>query len=287
MGYLKHLRDCTLDCDCQTNPCDECASCPTFTVTCRSKSASKTKCGHVPFDPQSTPPKRYLTRTGSGTGTNDPGGGGTVIANIYSGAHTYARPDCAETDTRQLEITEDGVPLGSPETSVDPATFNAGCSLYYGNSLFPDGGACPTPGSTPVETTTSITWTWSGTNWSGEVATTFSSEYTTAQLLTDCETALGVASWSSFSETCLSALYSVSGDELTITLRQVEHKVTFDAPTPAGCRLEWDVYLDGVFYAHNCVNLSTGATEYTDLVFQPASPGAYTLTDWAISSAAC
>jgi hypothetical protein len=120
------------------------------------------------------------------------------------------------------------------------------------------------------------------------VTLTLSDEYTTAQLYDDAAAAWGVGSWSSWGTTPTSAIYDVSVDELTITLRAFEWRVLFDAPAPAGCKLEWDVFTDGVLVFHNCVDLTTGATSFgPDFIAWLYAGNEWTVGNFAITSGAC
>lgn len=297
MGFLKHFRACVDDCpDCKPSPCDPC--CPGFTVNYRSRSASKTKCG---FDEwagfESSPPKVYLTKTQSGSITYTSGADSRTTT--WNGAVAYSRPACGSpSDSRSVNVVDT---FYDPDCNV---TINAPDSFAFADAaggVSPQGNyvyeiigcsGSPTVFFGPADSgigTSSTTKTIAAdqTGFSGTVTITLSDEYTTAQLLSDTETAVAAASWSAWSSTPATALYDLSADERTITLRDFEYDVVFDAPAPAGCKIEFDVYVDGVFSTHYCSAITAGATEWLDQIPHPGSPGEISLANFAITSGAC
>jgi hypothetical protein len=302
MGYLKHFRSCADECaDCQPSPCDSC--CPTFTVEYRSRSASKTKCGFDEFGTPSSPPKKYLTKTQSGGLTDSTFSPGYTYTNTWSGAVTFSRPGCGSSDTRQLDVSVSGscsasINLTGSSGQIEGGAGPNGLSVWdvncSGTSSVPLYGCSgPTVVSTTVKEFASPPCGSAGAGGS-TVTLTLSDEYTTSQLFTDTETAVAAASWSGWSTTPVSALYDLSGDELTITLRDLEIRVLFDSPAPAGCKIEFDLYYNGAFAVHYCYALTPGATSYTGIAsshppfsgFQ-GGPGEFTYENFAITAGAC
>lgn len=298
MGFLKHFRACVDDCsDCKPGPCDSC--CPTFAVEYRSLSASKTKCGLPEWAGfESTPPKVYLTKTQSGSITHT--SGADTRTTTWSGSVAYSRPACGSpSDSRSVNVTD---------TFYDPdcdVTINAPDSYAFADAA---GGVSPQgnyayeiisctgspsvfhgPADSSLSTTaTTKTISADQSGFSGTVTITLSDEYTTALLYTDAEAAWGAASWSSWGTTPTSAIYDVSSDEMTITLRAFEWRVLFDEPAPAGCKLEWDVFIDGSPVFHNCVDITPGATSYgPDYIPYVLAGNEWSVNNFAITSGAC
>ena len=313
MGFLKHFRACVDDCpDCKPSPCDPC--CPGFSVTYRSRSASRTKCGHPEFGTPSSPPKIYYNKTQSG-GINQASGSGTTqedTYNTWSGTHSFAIFTCSETDDRQVVIrrvlgSDVGGPCDDSQTTTgfpgqadaygEWAAVDNGCALLQLTTNCNPGSAasvdsCCVAGSGTVVSPTVKTFADPANcglgGVSGSVVTvTLSSEYTTVQLQADVGSAVLAATWGSFSGTQDSAFWENSVDELTSDIRQSEFKVTLDFAAPAGCKLEYDVFDNGVFFAHNCIDLTAGATEHSD-VLTPLAPGySFTVGNFAITSGSC
>ena len=296
MGFLKHFRACADDCpDCKASPCDTC--CPGFTITYRQRSASKTKCGFDEFGTPSTPPKRYLIKTQSGGLTDSVYLSGYTYTNAWSGAVTFSRPGCTSSDTRQLDVAVSGtcsanITVTGLGGQIDGGAGPNGLSMWdvdcSGTTAIPIYGCSgPTVVSTTVQEFASPPCGAAGAGGS-TVTLTLSSEYTTSDLFSDTFNALIVGGWSSYSGGSSTAFYSVSSDELTITLREFGFKATFDTAVPTGCKFEWDVFLNGGFYAHVCVNLTPGSSEYTDDLPVPPFPGEeYTVGNFAITSGSC
>lgn len=286
MGYLKHLVPCALDCDCKPDPCTSCAPpVEISSVECRTRSASKTKCGFEEFGTPSSPPKIYKAKTGSGTGNFDDTS--QVYYNTYSGT---SQP-CISSDTLELEWgnSVDGVLGTSTGTSPDSLS---GCGSgsgneFEGNILTGAPLSCTSPEVTPTITTTSMTWNWAdaGGGWSGSVSAVLSDEYTTSALEVDAAAALDVAAWSSWAAIpCTGAMRDLSSDEVTISVREAQYKVTFSAAVPAGSFLNWDVYIDGVFYALDGSPLFAGGeTQYTASQPAPAANSTITLTNFVLN----
>ncbi len=297
MGFLKHFRACVDDCsDCKPSPCDPC--CPEFTVEYRSLSATKTKCGYAEYGTPSFPPKIYRIRTLAGSmqiqfySSGDSACGTCVeeVISNFSGYCQYATPACSLTEFGS--VSQD---LNSPCGSFASNETCGRCTLHSLSTCFFDtGDSClMTVSSSPTVLTVAGTGLCcdGGTFYAkatGVVTETLSSEYTTSDLYADTASALSVAGWSSWSGTPTTALHSNSSDQLTNTLRSFEFRVNLSVAAPAGCKLEWDVFLNGSFYAHNCVDLTAGATSYTDFLGYPTTPGEeYSVGNFAITSGAC
>jgi hypothetical protein len=269
-----------------------CLSCPTISsVTCRSRSATKTKCGHNEFGTPSSPPKKYLVRSQSGTITLDYSSppDTLIYSNVYSGSETYSTSTCTATVTSAVTVS------GAPSCSAVVIAVTADDELLqYVQELSPDCSAGST-GSTGAFLTVDSPTQMSGDAsvlfpgfGSGTLTISLSSEYTTGQLETNCSAAVSAASWSAYGACGTGAYRDLSSDELTISLRMVEYKVTLSAATATtGCKLEWDVLLNGSFFAHNCVNLAAGVSQYDEHLDWPASNGEYTLANFAITPAPC
>lgn len=250
-----------------------------------------------------------MTQTGSITDSYDPGGANEQT-NIFtfSGAITYATGTCATTDTRQLSIRSI---LGSGAGGPCDATNNVtgvfsradvssggspiGCYFWgtdcAGSTASPLQSCCSDPSvvsSTVATLATTACSSFVGGSVSGSSITlTLSNEYTTAQLYADADAAVNSAAWSSFSGTASSAFYSTSSDEQTISMRQFEFNATFSTAVPAGCKFEWDYFLNGVLMGHNCTNLTAGATSFSDFLSYPGGGGTYTVGNFTISSGTC
>lgn len=315
MGFLKHFRPCADDCaECKPNPCDSC--CPGFTVEYRTRSATKTKCGFAEFGTPGTPPLIYRTKTQSG-GLTDSIDAGTAdeetYQNTYSGALEYNRPACDTTDTRQLAMTYISGANNNNCTGNKTVTganswvdTDLGSGVFVGTQLW--GTDCAGTSADQLQgcdsevivtsaqktyATTSCSPAYTGGAVSGGTVTlTLSNEYTTSQLLSDTETALAAAGWSAWGTTPTSALYDVSTDELTITLRDLQCRVVYDHAAPSGCKLEFDLYHDGAFVTHYCYPLTPGSTDSTGIVSIAVNhpvdgPGNYTFENFAITDGSC
>lgn len=296
MGFLKHFRPCVDDCaECKPNPCDSC--CPGFTVEYRSRSATKTKCGFEEFGTPSTPPKIYRTVTFSGQSDYEFHADLTCTSCedaqrvVFSGSSTFSRPACEETQTGNAALYGNG---DCSYAFVENQAITIGDMVGYNfgsTGIFSYGVSSPTLRYVAVSDLSCIPYL--GTNSQKYYSTgqeQLSDEYTTSQLFSDTETAVTAASWSSWSTTPTSALYDLSTDELTITLRDLEVRVLFSEAAPSGCKLEYDLYSNGVFSAHYCFALTPGATSFTGIsADHPAlgSPGNLTFENFEITSGAC
>jgi hypothetical protein len=274
MGYLKHLRPCTLDCSCKTTPCATC--CPEITgVDCRTRSASKSKCGWDEFGAPSSPPKKYLVLTQSGSIGFRYEDDTYSSTTTYTGAGTYSRPDCSYNDT------------GAANTAAaNGCSFSEAIAVY---TLADSVNISQAPGGLPSCLTTSAcsnsAWNIASTTvasmagtvvcapatGSGSITLTLSSEYTTNLLYDDTLAALSAASFGSYSGDCDGSLFTMSGDEWTITLRECEYRISFSGPLPTGATLGWDLFTDGVQTGAGGASLPPGATEYS--VFAPVPTG--------------
>lgn len=317
MGFLKHFQPCDDDCaDCKSNPCDSC--CPDFTVEYRTRSATKTKCGFEEFGTPSTPPKIYLEKIQDG-GINQSSGSGTTLEetyNTWSGSHTFSRPSCSETDTRQVQIRRVlGSDVGGPCDNYDTITTEKGridgfgewstgtdngCNLLSlsincnaGSAVYAD-VCCLFGGGTVVSTTYKRFADPADCGLVGvsglPVTLTLFNEYTTYQLYDDTALAVGSASWSAWSTTPTSALYDLSTDEQTITLRDLEVRVLFSNAASSGCKLEFDLYSNGEFSEHYCYPITSGTTSFTGIsashpIF--GSSGNLTFENFEITSGVC
>jgi hypothetical protein len=285
-GFLKHLRNCTLDCGCQSNPCDPCGSCGSITaVTYRTRSATKTKCGHAEFVTPSSPPKIYLVQTFSGSVTSEQnsaigcsGDCNSKVIDTFSGGETYTRPGCtaAGTGNRNTKAYDSGgAPCDTLQTDSDQAI-----------SALSDFGTGYTFAETKTQRSNSGDGCLGDDLFSGTATETLSNEYTTADLDSDALGAMLAASWSAYGASASSALFSQSGDEMTITKRAMGIKVTFPAAS-SGCKLCYDVFLDAVFLGTNTISLTAGQTEFTDDIIPPATPGAYTVDNFSLTTGSC
>ena len=257
-------------------------------VQCRNRSATKTKCG---FDEYvaSTPPKKYLTRTLSGSSfgytysADDCAGdclSGCTLS--ISGSCNYDRITCGESGSATGTYHGEG-PCG---TITDTESRGPACTIDELVNITSDCGFGPGDLSESL-TSSSRTLSFSGVCYAGAGFTeALSSEYTTALLDTDVTNAVLAASWSGYSGTCLSANYSMSDDEMTITKRQAEWKFIFNAAISITCKLLVDVYQDGVYSSTACFNLSSGATSYSYQFF-PSAIGDWTLSNWRIVAGSC
>lgn len=295
MGYLKHLLACALDCDCKSTPCSTCA----ITQTCRTRSASKTKCGFAEFGTPSDPPKIYLIKTQSG-GLSIAIGGGYTYTNAWSGSLTYASAACTTTDTRQLAVTVSGGcsnshtftgaagqidSLGNPGEYVWDLDCPSGTTS---GQLFGCDGETVVSPSVATYAQAGCGDPEYGTGGGATVTLTLSSEYTTATLESNVDTALAAASWSGYGG-CSDAIFTRSSDELTISKRAVDVKLSFSA-VGSGMKLTFDVYdrTSATLVSSECVNLSAGATEHVHSLNPPSTAGeAHYVTNAAIVAGSC
>jgi hypothetical protein len=290
MGYLKHLRPCARDCDCKPGPCDAC--CPSIvSVQCRSRSASKSKCGFDEYGTPSSPPKKYFSRYADGTITienwDSSGCTGDCLSK-YTFAHSGMTgcsywPSCGLTpggsvtetqyapcDTQTFQQTDTVCEINLPiDADVTHAVTSSTTRTATGNGCANHGG--------------------SSTNTTGVVTETLLDEYTTTQLHNDTSAAVAAASWSSYGATCPTALTTYSADELTITMRNAGYKFTFSAMTGTGCKLVFDILLaDDSPSGSYCVNLPAGISEYEHELMHPGVPNtAIKLANWSIQTGAC
>jgi hypothetical protein len=265
------------------------------TLVCRTSAASKTKCGYDEYAGyESTPPKKYLTRTLSGSQTLTDYNGADCTGDClsiyrldYSGACTYSRPGCGSpTENGQVRQR-----YWQPcDTLSYDITASPICSLTDGIiGTFPNG----------TETFSSTTRTITGDGCtellgnlfvSGAVVETLSSEYATSTLSSDVTSAL--PSYGSYSSgDCSGAYYNVSDDELTITKRKMQYKFTLPSLGGYACyKLTWNEH----FVAEGGTVTNTAKTyqwdgsatetgEYT--IDVPASEGTTTITDLVASNA--
>jgi hypothetical protein len=197
------------------------------TLTCRSRSASKSKCGFGTFVP-STPPKRYLTKSYSGAATvtlnvNTLDEEGNVIAYCqdqacytsvtWSGAETYNRTtDCIGGGSDTFTVTASG-DCGEvcPVENDFPCGWNGSPSdTETVRTHLPEGCA---PGAIY------------NTEGSGSLVETLSDEFSTSMLSGDVDAAMAALAWSGWGGTC-EAYLNISADELTITKREFQYKFT-------------------------------------------------------------
>lgn len=295
MGFLRHFRSCDDDCEeCRPNPCDSC--CPGFTVQYRVRSTTKTKCGFEEFGTPSTPPKIYRTVTFSGQSDYEYHADLTCTSCedaqrvVFSGSSTFSHPACEETQTGNAALYGNG-DCSYAFVENQAITIGDMVSYSFGTILFSYGISSPTLRYVDVSDLSCIPYL--GTNSQKFYSTgqeQLSDEYTTAQLFSDTETAVTAASWSEWITTPTSALYDLSTDELTITLRDLEVRVIFHQVAPSGCKLEYDLYSNGEFSEHYCYDISPDSTSFTGIsALHPefGSPGDFTFENFQITQGAC
>lgn len=270
---------------------DYLACIPTITQTCRSKSATKTKCGFAAPDGSNS--KRYRTETYSGTIYGYVFHVGCASCEqrhrmTYTGAATYATPACSfSSDTRSLE---------QADSDIDDCTTESGGSSSGSISDLSTAKAWPVStdergvGLGPTSEIVTGLLYCVGSEWmDGSCRRDVSDEYTTADLAGDVDTALAAASFGSYGS-CVDAIYTRTSDELTIAKRAVDVKETFSASLPGPMALSYDIYnrTGGVLVSNNCVNLSAGATEYVISLGAPPNPGdAYYVTNVVLTPGTC
>ncbi len=243
-SWIKSPRDGAC-CDCRPAVCDPC-ECLAGVIYYKTRSATLTKCGFDEFTSPSSPPKRYRTKSQSGS-ISAASGACTVpacesITNAYSGNITYASTTCGITDNRAMLLTNaltglcgscagsqsfamnaDDLVSGGPDRNGNTVfEFNTGCMGAAGN-IFGCGGEVVT--QTAIDLSTSC----SGCA-SGSVLVSLSNEYTTAGLISDTAAVLAGESYGSFSTTPTSFLLDLSTDELTCSIRDMIVEVRFRVP---------------------------------------------------------
>ncbi len=244
MGYLKHLLSCSLDCDCKTEPCDPCSA-PAPTLVCRTASGSQSKCGYGEYVP-STPPKRYLRKTYSGTATgtlyspayDEEGNITSECADVsctstvqWSGYQEYSQEnDCVGggTDTYAWTHTVNDCPCDTMEET--PCYWEGIPSDSATQRIFTDqyGGACVYSGFGLYRRGT------------GSLIETLSNEYSDSMLWADLTGGV-VLSGSYTSEGCTSAEADWDTDHLTLTLRRMGYKFLLPDLTGVACyRITWE-----------------------------------------------
>ncbi len=229
--------DCNGCPGCTNDPCDPAPAAPAPTLVCDSISASLTKCGYTEWSGyESTPPKRYLVLTLSGTLTAETnaetdcsGACDSKITYAYSGTCSYSRPACAETTSgnQQTTVYSDCVNGGTP---TDFAT----CDLETPFTGFTDS-------YTATVHSQSGDGCLSGFDYTGSASATLSSEYTTALLISDTEAALPSYP-DTWAGTC-SSYRDLDSDELTYTIRRFKYK--FELPDLTGFSCYKITWLEG------------------------------------------
>jgi hypothetical protein len=289
---------------------DALACLPTISVQCRTRSASKTKCGFLEFGSPSSPPKYYRTKTQSGSIT-DSRDAGTVNehTNIitYSGALTYASPACGTTDTRQLTIRtilglNNAGPCDATKTSttlpIDGGVGPNGCTLWgtdcSATSASPlqlcCGGATVVSSTVATYADSSCASYVGGILSGGPITLTLSDEYTTAQLDNDAYNATAAASWTAYGSCAgVVAFRSYASDESAISMRGVGYLLSFSAAVPSGCKLYYDIFINGANIGTACVNLTGGITSYVMIFDPPAFAGTINghFANFVLASGAC
>jgi hypothetical protein len=237
---------------------------PNPTLVARTASASKTKCGFSEFV-VSSPPKIYLTRTSRGTVSliyeiNACNGEYYVItqaSSLTSGSKDYNRATCAVTDTHSgtysdsspgsascaayssstgisgdTDLGGDGTPVLTSTTYTTP-TLGVGGATRYGLS---GAGCAGAAGCSAYDNGAAI---YSRFYRTGSQVSTLSNEFTTALLVSDTLAAIPAFS-GSYSAGAATALYDLTTDQLTASLRSLQYKFTL--PTLTGYvsyRIEW------------------------------------------------
>jgi hypothetical protein len=219
-------------------PCAECCECPSVTVERKSRSASKTKCGFSEFSGfASSPPKRYLTDTWSGTSES---------TNRYDTCSGTVQQLQRHTASGSVDFSSGCVGSGSITfTSLYESYDRSGATtstLSYTDTLTPSyvlsslgvpGSACPTSSG---YTTTSTTKRANDIACSspdnfactGGITSTLSSEYTTATLISSTVAAL--PAYGAFSVASPSASRNLSTDELSYAIAEAVYRFRFKVP---------------------------------------------------------
>lgn len=219
--------------------------------------------------------------------------------NLYSGNITYARSTCSTTDTRNMRLTatltgdcgscgdfQDISGWAADDLAAPGGSDRKGNTVYYpvdGCSglpaiLFGCGSESVTQTQIDMTTTCGDCYPVVG----GDVKVNLSNEYTTTQLEEDVDEALAAASWTAYGAGSCTAIFSEDEDELSISKREVDAKLSF-AAVPSGCHLSWDIYNGASYVSSGCVNLFAGDTEYVVNIPAPPSPGdSYYVTNAAV-----
>jgi hypothetical protein len=274
---------------CTSDPCNPTPAAPSPTLKCDSTSASGSKCGLTEFGTPSSPPVYYLTLTQSGTRLR-----GSLLGDHtedqWSGSVNYNRyPDCdVASDTRQVEVTETDSSIGC--TDFETYTGDAG-RLDASNILPPTSNGCLLIGVVDpcqddrdpngnedcadcetIFSKTVLVYDFAGCG-GGDipvfgVRATLSNEYDVSMLRSDVAATIpGYPG--TFTGTC-SALYDLSSDQVTVTLRRFKYK--FQLPDLTGLTCYKITWLEGsapMSYLWNGTDTETPTYE----VLEPSSPG--------------
>lgn len=285
------------DCpDCDGDPCG--CDVPAPTLKCDSVSASKTKCGFSEFtDAPSTPPKIYRTKSQTGT-VNAPVYTGEVCfmadceehINTWSGSKTYARSSCSVTDTRKVTVESYySDTCGDCGNAVDeswgadeaqpPATDpveDYAQTLWILDSSYCESVAGYEGYDGPTVTNTQKTYNIYAGCSSGTVTVTLSDEYTTAELISDTESALSSypGTWTG---TC-SSYRNLPTDETVYSIRRFKYKFLIpELPEGTTCyRITWKE--GGTDKSYDWDGSATETPVYGP-VLEPASNGSVAITD--------
>ncbi len=209
--------------------CSSCCTCPTATVEWDSVSATKEKCGFEEFD-VSSPPKRYLTSTLSGSLTRD------IYTNSWGGTLEYDPATCAVVSYYEWtdalgDTCAGGFEPGNSFTATCGGVPNTTVQFHTILVFCPDSSATEdfvliTP---PATTATTRVWTGCNSTTSGTVTETLSDEYTNAMLRSLAEDDLPAYD-SDWNDTA-GSVSNLSTDELSIAIRESRYRLRFSIPT--------------------------------------------------------
>lgn len=160
----------------------------------------------------------------------------------FSGTCSYATPACS--------ITENGSVSADLYSPCETFASNETCSRCVLHSLatcvFDEGDAClfsVTNTSTTHTVDCTTTCCDFGTFYAkatGSVVETLSDEYTTADIISDVDTALAAASFGSWGVAC-EAFYDLDSDELSATKQKLEYNFVLPDMTGYSCyKIMWE-----------------------------------------------